>query len=127
MKKNEQLNDKVYVIFVDLFMLLLATYVLHGDFTEHVYNKLSLNPTTEQAGTPPPGKSVVLKIFPDGKLMLGDRETPLSGLEVSIRSREEKSVVVAVDRKTTWENLGQILLHLNKSGKKSYFAYEKKI
>lgn len=117
------LGAKVYVIFVDLFLLILSFYVLNSTFSHVTFQTVDL-PGVKQGRQVPQEAGLAVVLLASGGLMVDGAQTDVEHLgEVLALSRRGR-VDLAVDRSVRWERISHVVKAVAESGKQVCIVYE---
>lgn len=117
------MGAKVYVIFVDLFLLVLTFYMLNSSFTDHVFRNVDLAEVRQknvQEGKPRSSRLVVLA---DGGLLMNGRVVRWGQMQ-KILADSQEAVDLAVEKDVAWKRVAEVMEVLRTSGRSVYVVYE---
>jgi biopolymer transport protein ExbD len=129
MKKNNSrtaLAQRANVIFIDLFLIILFMYILNSHFEVPIFKEIHLTKSSKEvAAINKQHKDIAnLKCDSSGNLLLNGKPITKGSLLNEIDKIQAKTLLVGIDKTTSWEKVGPIIDILSERKLKIRFAYE---
>ena len=127
-KKQREYSPNIYshgqVIFIDVLLVILSIYILHGTLndTQTVALKLPINSPKTDAISPKTDKLFVHK---NGNIRFNETSVDLINLK-KLLIATKKPIALTIQNDARWDKISNIIFLLGESGRKVTITYERK-